>query len=291
MIKVLKWIGIVLGGLIGLLILAILGLSFAGGARLNKTHRVQAQNIPIHNNEAILARGEHLVDIACKDCHMPDLTGQPLLEDPAIGTVYSANITGLAQTHSDADIIRAIRHAVDTDGRQLMIMPAETFIHFSAEDLGAVVAYLKTVPRSGEEHPTPRISLMGRVLLAAGMFGDVFPAEYIDHNMPFHDRPEIGANAAYGEYVARFCQGCHGENLQGSQPPDPESPFAPNLAVVASWSQAEFIQFFRSGVTPYGREVKGQFMPWESFGKFEDEELQGLWMYLQTMPAAETASQ
>jgi hypothetical protein len=26
-------------------------------------------------------------------------------------------------------------------------------------------------------------------------------------------------------------------------------------------------------------------MPWKSFGKFEDEELQAIWMYLQSMPA------
>lgn len=32
-------------------------------------------------------------------------------------------------------------------------------------------------------------------------------------------------------------------------------------------------------------------MPWESFAKFDDEELIGLWMYLQTLPPVETAAQ
>ena len=39
-----------------------------------------------------------------------------------------------------------------------------------------------------------------------------------------------------------------------------------------------------TGVTPEGRELKAEFMPYESFGKFTDEELQGLWLYLQSLP-------
>lgn len=138
--KVLKWVGIILGGLLVLIILAAVGLNIAGGARLNKTQNIQAETISIPTDEAALARGEHLVHVACTSCHGPGLSGQPMLDDPAIGTVYAANITGLGQTHADADLVRAIRHAVGHDGRQLIIMPAEAFINFSEEDLGAIIA-------------------------------------------------------------------------------------------------------------------------------------------------------
>jgi mono/diheme cytochrome c family protein len=292
--KVLKWTGIVMGGLIILVVFAGIGLSIAGGARLNKTQDITAETIPIPTDPDSLVRGEHLVNVACRDCHAADLTGQPLIEDPAIGTIYAANITGLAVTHSDEEIVRAIRHAVDTDGRQLVIMPAEVFINFSEEDLGAVVAYLKTVPQSGDDLPKPELAFLGRILLGAGLFGDVFPAEYIDHNQPFAPMPEVGANIAYGEYLSRFCTACHGANLAGSQPSDPTSPPAPNLTPggdLGGWTEADFLTTIHTGVTPNGRQLDPAFMPWQSFSKFDDQELIALWMYLQSLPPSETANQ
>jgi len=58
---------------------------------------------------------------------------------------------------------------------------------------------------------------------------------------------------------------------------------------LAGWSEEDFMQTPLTGVTPTGRQLNPEFMPWESFGKFDYEELQGLWMYLQSLPAMETA--
>jgi mono/diheme cytochrome c family protein len=283
---VLKWIGISLGGLVGLIALAAIGLSIAGEARLNKRHDVQAENITISTDDVTLARGEHLV-ATCKSCHGADLSGKVMIDDPPIGTIYATNITGLAKTHTDTDLVRAIRHGLATDGRQLIIMPAESFIYFSESDLGSVIAYLKTVPRAGDELPKPELALVGRILMGAGVFGDVFPAEYIDHDLPFPEMPEIGANEAYGEYLARFCKACHGPELAGAQPADPESPPAPNLTPggeLRGWAENDFITAMRTGVTPPGRQLDPIFMPWESFAKFEEDELRGLWLYLESLP-------
>lgn len=287
--KALKWIGIVLGGLVGLLVLAAGVLYAVGSAQLNKTRDIQAESIPIPNDESALARGEHLMEVAlCTECHGQDLSGDVIFDESGIGTVYAANITGLGATHSDADLVRAIRHGVGTDGRQLVVMPADLYINLSAEDLGAAIAYLKTVPPVENNLPEPELTLMGRVLLAAGMFGDVFPAEVIDHNQPFPTMPEIGANIAYGEYLAAAtgCTSCHGENLAGGEF-DPEAPPAPNLTPggeLSHWSEAEFIQTMRTGVSPHGHELDPEFMPWEGFAKLRDDELKGLWMYLQSLP-------
>lgn len=287
---ILKWSGIVVGALLGLLLVAVVVLSVIGASRLNKMRDVQVEAIAVPHDEAALARGAHLVNVACKSCHGADLSGQPLVDEGPIGTIYAANISGLAQTHSDADLVRAIRHGVDTDGRQLMIMPSESFVHFSAEDLGAVIAYLKTVPRGGEEHPAPRLGPLGRVLMGAGMFGDVFPAEIIDHDTPFPEMPDVGANVAYGQYVSRFCSSCHGANLAGGQPPDPQSPPAPSLVAAGNWPEEAFLTAMRSGVTPAGQQLDPAFMPWESFGKFDDDELRGLWLYLQSLSQQQTST-
>ncbi len=292
--KALKWIGIVLGGLVILLLLAAVGLSIAGNAKAKQTHEVQADAITIPTDEATLARGEHLVNVACRECHGPDLSGQVLIEDPALATLYAANITGLSQTHSDADIIRAIRHGLDTDGRQLMVMPSESFIHFSEEDLGAIIAYLKTLPRAGDDTPLLQLGPVGQILMGAGAFDSSFPASYIDHSLPFPTMPEIGANMEYGEYLSRFCQSCHGADLSGDQPPDPNSPPAPDLTQAARmqlYSEADFIEAFRTGATPYGTELDPEFMPWKSFGKLDEDELEALYMYLRILPSQESAAQ
>ncbi|MGD2078776.1 MAG: c-type cytochrome [Chloroflexota bacterium] len=292
--KVLKWIAIIVGGLLLLVVVAAVGLALAGTARLNKTYDVSVASINIPDDEAALARGEHLTNVFCSDCHGADLSGQPFFDEPPIGTIYTANLTGLAETHSDEELVKAIRHGLDSDGRALMIMPSESFIHFSEADLGAVIAYLKTLPRSGSETPEKVYRPLGRILTGLGAFDSSMPATYMDHDQPFPAMPTMDDSVAYGEYLSRFCQSCHGPDLTGGQTPDPESPPAPNLAADGSlggWAEADFITAIRTGMTPRGHELNGQFMPWESFGKLSDEELSALWQYLDTLPPRQTAAE
>jgi mono/diheme cytochrome c family protein len=288
MLRVLKWIGIIVGGLLVLIVAAVLGLSLAGNAQLHKTREVPTDTVAIPTDETALARGHQIVTRVCAGCHGRDLTGEPMLEDPSFGTIYSANLALLSETWTDADYVRAIRHGVAPDGRQLATMPSEAWIHLSAEDLGSIIAYLKTLPPTGEKKPEPRLTFMGRILLATGQFGQLFPAEYIDHFTPFPVRPPIEADLAYGQHLATFCKSCHGMNLNGIQPGDPTSPPAPNLTPggeLAGWTEDGFIQTFRTGVTPGGRELNKEYMMWEEFGSFSDDELRDVWMYLQTLPA------
>jgi mono/diheme cytochrome c family protein len=295
MVKVLKWLGFGVAGLLGLIIIAAAILFFMGNKRLHQTLQITPLAIEVPTSQEALARGEHLVDLACKSCHGPDLSGQPLMDEPGIGTIYTANLTrgngGILSNHTQQDLVRAIRHGVDHDGRKLFIMPSESFVHLSAEDLGAIIAYLQTLPPVDNEVPEPQLTLVGRVLLGAGMFGQPFPAEYIDHQMSFTAMPPIGANMEYGYYLTRTCTSCHGSDLAGKQPGDPASPFAPNLTPggeLVGWSEGDFVQTLRMGVTPSGHELNPEAMPWKSFGKFHDEELSAIWMYLQSMPAAQT---
>jgi len=105
--------------------------------------------------------------------------------------------------------------------------------------------------------------------------------------------PDIGANVEYGAYLAAAtgCTGCHGADLAGVphiDPDDPASLPAPNLTPggeLGRWSEADFIQTIRTGVSPHGHELDPESMPWEAFARLDDEELKGLWMYLQSVPA------
>ncbi len=285
---VLKWIGIGIGILLGLVVAAAAVLYFMGGAEMNKTHQVQPLAVEIPNDEASLARGEHLVNSACKSCHGPDLTGVKIMDDPATGSVYASNISGLAEIRTDEQLVLAIRHAVGPGGRQLIVMPSESFINFSEEDLGSIIAYLKTVPRDGVNTSAPKLTPMGQIMMGAGMFGPIFPADYIDHQQPFPTMPAISANLEYGEYLSRMCTSCHGADLSGKKSAEPGAPIALNLTPgggAGTWTAEQFIQTMRTGVNPNGYHLDPQYMPWESFGKLGDEELQAIWMYLASLPA------
>ena len=85
--KILKWIGIILGVLVVLLIVAVVGLSLAGNAKIQQTREIQAEVINIPTDEAALARGEHLAYVACESCHGTDLSGQVLPEGPRCDAV------------------------------------------------------------------------------------------------------------------------------------------------------------------------------------------------------------
>ena len=144
--------------LLGLVTTAAIVLYFVGGSKLNKTRQVQPPTVTIPNDEASLARGKHMVDVNCKSCHGDDLSGDVLLDDPVIGTVYTANITGLASRRTDEDLVLTIRHAIGPRGRQIVAMPSDAFGHFSAEDLGAIISAASNVPSLFKTSPGPAIN-------------------------------------------------------------------------------------------------------------------------------------
>ena len=97
---------------------------------------------------------------------------------------------------------------------------------------------------------------------------------------------------AYGEYLVNTagCRTCHGVELSGGDPSDPESPPGPNLTPggeLGLWAEADFINTLRTGVTPAGRQLNPEFMPWESTAKLTDDELKAIWLYLKSVPAVE----
>lgn len=300
--KVLKWIGIVLGGLLGFLVVAA-AVSYAlGSSRLNKTHDVQVENIAIPTDEEAVTRGRHLVQAVtfCQECHGEDLGGEILEDEPGMVTISASNLTsgrgGVGATYNDADYVRSIRHGVNPQGRGLIIMHSDIYHNLSEQDLGAVIAYIKSRQPVDDEVPETRVQPLGRIFVGLGMFDmeglPLIPAEVIDHSAPFVEAPPEGATAEYGGYLMSImlCSVCHGSDLAGGPPPEPGMPPAPNLTPggeLGSWSEADFTQTMRAGVTPEGHELDPEFMPWDVFANMTDDELRAMWMYLQSLPPRE----
>ena len=296
--RVLKWIGIILGSVLGLVLVAAVALSIRGNSKLNRQYDVQPEPVAISEETAVISRGQYLVSASCTGCHGENLGGASFIDDPALGIIPAPNLTagadGAGVTYSDADFVRAIRHGIDNEGNPLAIMPSRAYWHFSDEDLGAIIAYVKSVPPVDNRLDDKNVGFMGRVLLGAGAL-DILSAEAIDHTgtRPTAQTPTV--NAAYGEYIANTgdCQSCHGINLAGAPSPEPGSPPGPNLTPggnLAQWSTDDFIASMRTGSTPDGRQLDSEFMPWEGYSRLSDDDLTALFMYLQSLPTAVSAT-
>ncbi len=299
-LKTLKWFGITLGALVGLIVVALVIVYFVAGARINKTYAIEPITVPVPADPVSVERGKHLVDaiMGCKGCHGENLAGQVLLDDPVFGRFVPSNLTsgkgGIGGAYTDTDFFRAIRDGVRSNGKPLLLMPSHHYAKVDGQDMAAIIAYVKSVPPVDNELPNSTLGPLGRVLLVMGQVNDFLPVQLIDHAAPIPTAPKPGVTVEYGKYLALVCTACHGENLAGAQPSDPISPPAPNLTQggdPGGWSEAGFINTIRTGITPTGRKLNPDFMPWEEFRNMTDDELKAVWLYLRSVPAVQAPVQ
>lgn len=293
--KIVKWIGIVLAGLIGILLIALAVVYILSTQRLNKQYTIPATTLTIGTDAATVAEGQRQFSTrGCVDCHGANGAGVVMLDDPMIGTIMGSNLTsgqgGVGALYQDADWERAIRHGVGPDGKPLVIMPAHEYNPINDEDLSTLIAYLKTLPPVNQAQTPISVGPLGRILLVAGMV-TILPAEVIDHTAVRPEAVAKGATVEYGHYLIKTCTGCHGETLSGGAMPGVpgEPPYPRNLTPdretgLGSWQQADFVKAMRTGVRPDGSQLTAG-MPWQAFSVMTDDELSALWLYLQSVPA------
>jgi mono/diheme cytochrome c family protein len=136
---------------------------------------------------------------------------------------------------------------------------------------------------------------LGYILFAAGMFGEQ-AADIVSHQNNI-TAPEPGITVEYGEYVLHIsaCQDCHGVELAGGPFPDPSVPITvPNLTPggnLAGWTETGFIQTIRTRITPDGRGLNSNLMPFEDINNLTDDELRAIFLYLQSLPALEQVTE
>jgi mono/diheme cytochrome c family protein len=291
--RVLKWVGIVLGSLVGLLLIVGGVLFLMGNARLNKTYNFPATDLEIHTDAESIAYGKHRVESLCAGCHGTDLGGlENWFDGGPLGTIDSANLTsgegGIGNEYSTEDYVRAIRHGIDQDGKPIFMVAVVSTAYLSDEDLGSIIAYVKTVPPVDRVLAGEQFTPLAKILLAAGVLPNL-PVEDVNHEVHV-SAPERGASAEYGEYMVNIndCRLCHGPELNGGPFPDPTiTRISPNLTPGGEpgfWTEEQFINTIRTGVNPNGHELDPELMPWKEYRNFHDYELQAVWLYLQSLP-------
>lgn len=285
--RFLKWSGMVLAAVLAVAVSSAGALMTAG---LVKQHARSAPvpDLKVEATPVRIARGKAVVDGFCSACHSSSgtLTGGLDIGEHfpmPVGSFVSSNLTpaGRLRRWSDGEIFRAIRNSVDVDGRWLMLMSYTNAGRLSDDDIRAVIAYIRSVPATGE--PTPD---------SAGPAQPARPGDAGRGPSPSGKpvitgsitAPPKGATFQFGEYILSYqdCRQCHGPRLTGGVPGQ-LGPFGPDLNLVRDWRLAEFITTMRTGIDPNGRELSGQ-MPWRPIGRMDDEELAAVYEYLTYLP-------
>jgi cytochrome c553 len=282
----------------GFALLVAAGLAFGAWIewqshrRLTRVHAIAVAPVSVPAGAEAVARGKHLaMTRGCVDCHGANLAGLTVIDDGAMGRIDGPNLTrgagGLPADYSDEDYIRAIRHGVNREGRGLFLMPSTDYATLSDADMGALIAYLRSVPAVDKPRGPVAPGPVAKALLATGRLR--LAAQEIEHARIKPSQVAPAANAEYGRYVAASCTGCHGVNLSGGKiaAGPPTWPPAANLTPhpdgrLAQWTEADFVRAMRTQRRPDGSEISP--VKPKAFGGLDDLELKALWAYLRTLP-------
>ncbi len=294
--KVLKWIGIVVGALCVLIVAGVGLIYWKSGRVIARTYSVPEVSLAVPSDSATIARGRHLGTAVakCGDCHGENLGGTLFIDGMPFARVAAPNLTrgrgGVGGSRSDAELMRAIRHGVGPGGRGLVIMPSEAYIHLSDADLAAVVAWVRSMPDVDNELPAPAFGPIGRMVLAT-TDAPLFPAAYVQHDRVAPYAAPADTTVAYGRYLSWIggCHACHNPALSGGDNAGgpPGSPITANITPggLPDWTEEEFLRLLREGKGRGGRDVNNDHMPWRSTGKMTDAEIHALYRYLRSVPA------
>ncbi|MFN2143092.1 MAG: c-type cytochrome [Candidatus Promineifilaceae bacterium] len=282
--RILKWIGIVLGGLLGIIILAYVAVTAVSASRLNRTYQVTADfTLDIPDDPASIAEGERLYTIMCQSCHGENLAGETW-SDFMTGQIQVANLTtgsgGIGGVRSDEDIARAVWYGVKPDGSPTVVMPPELNQTVSVEDMENLIAYIRSAPPVDTENVRLKPGPMMRVMHVTNSF-PLVTAELVAM-----DSPPLGAAAsedtmALGQQRAAFCTACHGADFTGNSMMGSPN-ITPHESAIGAWTEEEFTRAIREGVRPDGSAISTD-MPWETMSLYTDEEVHAIWTYLQTV--------
>jgi mono/diheme cytochrome c family protein len=221
------------------------------------------------------ARGEHLAAVyGCTDCHGDDLRGRSYPHPAPFAAVTSANLTRKRATYTDADFARVIREGVTPQGYSVEFMPSNAFVRMGDDEVAAIIAYIRSLPPSGEDQVEWRPGLKGRWAMAIGKFP---PGQAFMVDAKAKPPRDLGPETARGRALAAVaCSECHGPDLTGDRSGKP-----PNLTIAGAYDPADFHRLLKTGVAVGGRQVgMMSAVARKRFSHLSDDEVEAIRLYL-----------
>jgi cytochrome c553 len=277
--RVLKWVGL---GVCVVLILAVAGviaIYLLSQKVINRKYEAPLASIAVPTDTRALLKGERLAAVygCTNSCHGKVGEGvAPLFNEPAIATINAPNLTRVIREYSDAELERMIRRGVKRDGTSTWLMPSAMFSSMTDEDLGAIIAYVRTLPvQAGGAERGIAFGPLGRIGLVTGKFAPL--AAQIDPSLKPAPTTDRSNPLAFGEYLVKTsCTECHGANLEGT-----EFLHAPSLAVLAGYDDAAFAKLMRTGIGIGNRKLGLMTEVGETrFPRMTDDEVDAMRTYL-----------
>jgi mono/diheme cytochrome c family protein len=258
-----------------------------------------------------LARGRYLVTAVtgCLDCHSPhdwsrhdapvpvgwEGAGQDMIGYKELpGHVVAPNLTPDPDTGTgtwtDDTLAQAIREGIGHDGRALFpMMPYRRYRTMSDEDLASIVVFLRALPPVRNPLPTTRLAFPVRYLIRKA-------PQPITQSVP---APDISDPVKRGAYLATIaaCTECHTPQHQGE--PMSGLTFAGGFVLEGPWGRVAsanltgdpsgipyydahlFIETIRTGQVR--ARTLNQIMPWHVYRNMTDDDLNAIFLYLQTL--------
>jgi mono/diheme cytochrome c family protein len=272
-----RWAAYCLGAVVILALLAA-GWVWAASARAyHRTYSPVPETLP-RLSAAQFAEGPRLIRVlGCIDCHGDGLRGKLMFSEPNVARVWAPNLTLIAATASDAQLAQAIHQGIGRDGRGLWIMPSGLFSRLSPEEVAAVIAAIRQLPRGGSVQPGVQLGPLGRIGIATGKFRPA-PATLAD----FRAREPYYVDRAHepGRRLAgKICGDCHAPDLTGGQPGFARTP--PDLAIAGGYGLEAFRRLMRTGRPPGGRDLGVMRVVAETgLHALRDDEIDALHAYL-----------
>ena len=195
---------------------------------------------------------------------------------------------GVGSSYTDADWVRSIRYGVGRDAKPLVFMPSEAYTAFSDQDLGAVIAYLKSVPPADANvEPARSVGPIARMIYLLAGF-PLIPAD----DRPEHARTRCQRASQLNTTVSRERRltSCHLPTLAGGTKMN--NVITSNLTPggpLKDWTEADFFKAIRTGTRPDGTRINEE-MPWKSMAGMTDDELRATWMFLRSVPPVTRAA-
>ena len=283
-----RWVARILGGLLLLAVIAVAVVYVQSNRVIYERHAFAPYPVAVPTDSASIAQGYRLARMRCFGCHGDSLQGKAdFFDEPMIARIATPNVPRRLAKVSDAEFAAFLRTGVRKDGISPFVMPPPGFYHMSDADLGALIAYLRTVPVTGPETPPNSYRLLGRLGVMLGQFKPSI-AE-IDTTQERVGQDPAWATTRHGEYLARvICTECHGLHLTGDSTVAGDERPSPALVGALGYSLQEFTTLLRTG-TP--REPGKQLglmgeTARRSLSYLTNEEIAAIHEYLKSLPPA-----
>lgn len=286
------WLALVLIALAAAAVATGLAL---GARKADRRIEIAPHALVVPSDPGAVERGRYLfASRGCAECHGASGAGRTFVKSGTDLELAGPNISpgpgNVVASYQDADWERTLRHGVKPDGRPVRVMPSEDYNRLTDADLGAIVAFVKSLAPAEGGGAVLRLPLPARVLYGFGAIPDA--VDKIDHKLAPATPVAEGVTVEHGRYVANMCLGCHGAGLEGGKVPGgpPDWPPAARLApgegsVMGRYADADaFVRMFKSGKRADGSTIA--VMPFEALAAMSEVDARALHRYLTSLAPA-----